>query len=236
MNISYMKQIIKVIVLSTLIMANACKEEDTPTPSATISSEANLLKLELAHEGEAYPTAINGKNVALVTQLPFGTTSVFIKTIEISPEARVNIELGDVLYVDESPYSIEVTAEDNLSKQTYSLSLRVKEAPNYADLLFEQYTASNCGIYATINIGDFKVENNLWNAGALPDNSYTQCIFTYEEAGLQLLGWQWQFPDNAYGVNAYPQLIYGWKPWQAPSTTPNLPQKSSRYYQVKSHL
>ena len=102
-----------------------------------------------------------------------------------------------------------------------------------ASLLFDEFTSSGCGDFETIQLGELKVENNVWNAANLPANSFSQCVYGYENAGLSLLGWEWQFPDNARGVNAFPQLIYGWKPWQSGSTTLNLPRKVSDISRLK---
>ncbi len=105
--------------------------------------------------------------------------------------------------------------------------------PDYEKLVFEESTAYNCDVFTTIDIGDLKVENNVWNAGGLPPNSYSQCIYVYEDDTLNLIGWEWQYPNEASGVNAYPQLIYGWKPWQPPSTTQNLPKQISTLTTLK---
>ncbi|MEL7001764.1 MAG: hypothetical protein AAFN93_03415 [Bacteroidota bacterium] len=192
-----------------------------------------MLRLDLESDGESYPMIINEVTASLSDLLPFGTKEVTIKTIEISPGAIASKKAGDIFRIDDNPISIEVTAENNQTKQVYSLSLDVAKEPNYEALLFDQQTNNNCEVYATIDIGELKVENNLWNVGGLSPDSYSQCIYTYENEDLQLLGWQWQYPDNARGVNAYPQLIYGWKPWQPNSTTSQLPKEISKIKELK---
>ncbi|MEM9326319.1 MAG: hypothetical protein AAGA85_11705 [Bacteroidota bacterium] len=118
-------------------------------------------------------------------------------------------------------FAVLSCSEDDSSRMMES----EEDNSELADLLFTQYFGRDCGVFATIDIGELKVENNAWNAGSLPDNSYQQCIYAYEDETRRLIGWEWEYPDDAFGVNAYPQLIYGWKPWQPPSTTENLPKR-----------
>ena len=93
-------------------MVNSCSQDDPTNPTDTKSNEANLLKLELEHEGTTYTTSISGTSVTLSSILPYGTEEVSIKTIEISEKATANKKVGDKLRVNESPISIEVTSED----------------------------------------------------------------------------------------------------------------------------
>ncbi len=91
--------------------------------------------------------------------------------------------------------------------------------------LFKSPTSSSCQAFATLMLGDFLIENNTWNTGSLGANSFSQCIYVFEDSNSQLFGWDWRFPESARGVIAYPQLIYGWKPWQPASTTRLLPRE-----------
>ncbi|MEM6724829.1 MAG: hypothetical protein AAF598_12370 [Bacteroidota bacterium] len=226
-----MKPISKIIALSILTLISACKQEEAPI--TVLSDEAALLQLDIEYNGQLYPTEVNGLTLSLETPLPFEAETVILRTLEISAKASVDKNVGATLIISESPISIEVTAENQQTKRNYLLNLEVAPAPSYADLLFDQFSASSCAVYATIDLGDLKVENNVWNTANLPANSFTQCIFTYESDTEPLLGWQWAYPDNANGVNAYPQVIYGWKPWQPPSTTALLPKKLADINRLK---
>ncbi|MEM9022245.1 MAG: hypothetical protein AAGB22_00790 [Bacteroidota bacterium] len=211
-------------LLVLLPLVFACTQDETDLP-APFEPTAVLLELTLEHEGVAYPTEINGNSLTLSDSLPFDATEVVIKSLTLSPDASANRMAGDVLRVEDSPIAMMVTAANGQASQVYTLVLETGEEPDYARLLFEAHTATSCGPFATIDIGAVRVENNVWNAGALPAGSYTQCIYSYENEDLELMGWQWEYPDNANGVNAYPQLIYGHKPWQPSSTTQELPRK-----------
>lgn len=211
------------MILVLVIIVSSCNKE----VAVELSNEASLLSLEIEHDGNTYTTSIDENTISLSNSLPFTVQSVLIKSIEISPKAETNRIVGDTLFVDDSPVLIEVTSENKRNEQVYILTLSVANEPDYTNLLFEESTTTNCAHYSTIPIGNLKVENNVWNASSLPVGSYSQCIYTFENEFLQLLGWQWQYPDNAFGVNAYPQFIYGWKPWQPTSTTSNLPKRIS---------
>lgn len=104
-----------------------------------------------------------------------------------------------------------------------------------AVLLFDQSTENSCAEFATIHSGEFIIENNTWNASNLPNGSFSQCIYKYDENNVLLMGWEWQYPNDAFGVNAYPQIIYGWKPWLSNSTTQNLPVKIQDINSIKAN-
>jgi len=80
----------------------------------------------------------------------------------------------------------------------------------------------SCDDWSEIGIDDeYIISNNVWNKGDI--TSYKQCIFK-KDNGL-IYGWLWRWPvtDNKKDVKAYPEIIYGWKPWNDNSTTINLP-------------
>ncbi|QTL97511.1 hypothetical protein GM661_05695 [Iocasia frigidifontis] len=58
---------------------------------------------------------------------------------------------------------------------------------------------------------DYFLMNNVWNKEAA-SGVYQQRIFQENINGKPAIGWQWQWP---YSVNvvAYPEVIYGDKPW-----------------------
>ncbi|MEM0996067.1 MAG: hypothetical protein AAGN35_03260 [Bacteroidota bacterium] len=220
-------------VLGWLIWVSACQRPDPVAPMPAQSSDAALLRIALEHDGTAYSTTISGNTVTLDRPLPFTAQAVTVQQLELAPQATASQRIGDELPVSDVPVAITVTAEDRRAQRTYALQLDREAAPDFDSLLFAQYSARNCGAYATLTLGDLKLENNVWNAGGLPSNSYSQCIYTYDQGARPLLGWAWQYPDNAPGVNAYPQLIYGFKPWQPPSTSPDLPRKVSDIQRLK---
>ena len=123
-------------------------------------------------------------------------------------------------------------------------SLPATEARTELEQLFDQipanlktvFTDANttlCSEFALINQGEVKIENNTWNATNLAQGSYEQCIYQYTNAGENWAGWKWSYPDTAEGINAYPELIYGKKPWHSSSTTTALPVVISAVERLK---
>ncbi len=75
-------------------------------------------------------------------------------------------------------------------------------------------------------VGDFSYFNNVWNRQDTRD--YEQCIMRRTLPGLverAEYGWRWRWPTRRGQVKAYPELIYGHKPWHPRSTTPELPRR-----------
>ena len=97
------------------------------------------------------------------------------------------------------------------------------QLPTDLKTVFTDANTSLCAEFALINQGEVNIENNTWNATNLAQGSYEQCIYQYNNAGENWAGWKWSYPDTAEGINAYPELIYGKKPWHNNSTTTALP-------------
>ena len=83
-----------------------------------------------------------------------------------------------------------------------------------------QDTTSSCNGWAQETLGPYIIENNIWGQGSI--NNYTQCIYITEDSSF---GWNWDWPNQGYNVKAYPEVIYGKKPWSSQSTHPSLPVK-----------
>jgi len=80
---------------------------------------------------------------------------------------------------------------------------------------------TKCADWDHITLGGIVVENNVWNKKSVTD--YRQCIFRGTRDGKTVFGWKWKWPDSN-DVLAYPEIIYGHKPWNPGSTTPELPR------------
>lgn len=77
-----------------------------------------------------------------------------------------------------------------------------------------------CGDWERLTYDGIVLENNVWNKKSVTD--YRQCLFEETRDGKKMFGWEWRWPDSN-DVLAYPEVIYGQKPWNPQSTTPNLP-------------
>jgi len=99
------------------------------------------------------------------------------------------------------------------------------ESPNAGMLPSTAPAASTdrlCTDGARRTVGPYMIENNLWNKRDA--TRYSQCV-SLTDAGkgavTAVLDWSWTVKPD--GIRAYPELIYGQKPWNA-STTPALPR------------
>ena len=75
-------------------------------------------------------------------------------------------------------------------------------------------------------VEDYFYYNNVWNR--LDTRDYEQCIMRRtlpDLAGTVEYGWRWRWPVRRGQVKAYPEIIYGQRPWQRSSTTPELPRQ-----------
>jgi hypothetical protein len=93
-----------------------------------------------------------------------------------------------------------------------------------------------CGDWDELQLGEYLISNNVWGKGNITD--YKQCIFGAKTGRKVFGGWMWQWPagDDADTIKAYPEIIFGWKPWNASSTTADLPiQVGSITSAIASH-
>lgn len=84
--------------------------------------------------------------------------------------------------------------------------------------------ACACGDWYRRSVGEYQIENNVWNKGNI--TTYRQCVFI-EDGGSGIdAGWAWNWPGIRFDVVAYPNIIYGKSPW-LPSTSSRLPIRIS---------
>jgi hypothetical protein len=62
-------------------------------------------------------------------------------------------------------------------------------------------------------IGAYKYENNMWGADKARGFTPEQCLLTRTVNGSKQVGWTWYWPGMDRSVFAYPQIMWGWKPW-----------------------
>jgi len=86
-------------------------------------------------------------------------------------------------------------------------------------------TASLCLDGDQMRHGPYVFENNQWGK-AKANGPYSQCLLSRTVDGAPQYGWSWEWPGFNASVFAYPEIIYGWKPWSGgESTDPKLPMK-----------
>ena len=86
-------------------------------------------------------------------------------------------------------------------------------------------TASLCMDGDQMRSGPYVYENNQWGK-AKARGPFSQCLLRRTVDGVPQHGWTWDWPGFDASVFAYPEVIYGWKPWSGGrSTDPKLPMK-----------
>jgi uncharacterized protein (TIGR03000 family) len=81
--------------------------------------------------------------------------------------------------------------------------------------------------YDTLTRGEYRVENNTWGSHQVHD--YSQAVFAGPEGGGgPRFAWTWDYPaELPDAVKAFPEVIFGKKPWAWTSTTGRLPRPVS---------
>jgi hypothetical protein len=64
--------------------------------------------------------------------------------------------------------------------------------------------------------GRYRVLNNVWNKNAAT-GPRVQRVFLESLDGSEGFGWQWNWTNRSHMVVAYPEVVYGDKPWDEPS-------------------
>ncbi|PLK46034.1 GH12 family glycosyl hydrolase domain-containing protein [Emticicia sp. TH156] len=197
---------------------------------AAASTEAALTEIVFAYKGADYTGTVSNANIVLKKELPYNADgTISIKSFKASANATANINVGQEVGVDKS-LTVSITAEDGKVKNNYTLnSFRDEEGK----LLIAQSTIKSCEAFKTFQTGEFMVENNLWNVTGLTAGSYSLCVYNYNADSRFLLGWSWDFPTSATNINAYPEVIYGQKPWYPNTTTAQLPKKIGELGKLK---
>lgn len=118
-------------VFSVLSLFISCSDNE-PTQSQEIiesgeqemieSGEKELISLVMEYNQTEYPTDISNTSITNITELPFLSVQVAVKSLQISQNSTANITKGQTFDIENSPFNITITAEDGSSKN-YSLSL-----------------------------------------------------------------------------------------------------------------
>jgi len=79
-----------------------------------------------------------------------------------------------------------------------------------------------CATDASYKFGEYIIVNNCWGKGTI--TSFTQCSYVKQTDAETNMGFNWSWPSNVNNnVKAYPEIVFGHKPWNTTSTTPLLP-------------
>ena len=99
----------------------------------------------------------------------------------------------------------------------------------------EPDVSANCADWATVMDGPYRYENNVWGQNKAT-RGYEQCLLRRTVQDRVERGWAWNWPGFDASVYAYPEIIFGWKPWTGgESTDPRFPMKVANIAQLDLH-
>jgi hypothetical protein len=91
---------------------------------------------------------------------------------------------------------------------------------------------ATCTNSAIIQDSPYRFENNEWGMGKA-HGAFEQCLLERSASGGTERGWSWVWPGQDSSVFAYPEIIFGWKPWTGGrSSDPRFPLKISDMRQL----
>jgi len=91
----------------------------------------------------------------------------------------------------------------------------------------EAGVSESCEAYATYVDGPYRYVNDQWGRDKAT-GPFEQCLLRRSEAGNTEYGWTWNWPGLDVSVFAYPEIVFGWKPWSGgASTDPRFPRRIS---------
>jgi cellulase/cellobiase CelA1 len=75
-----------------------------------------------------------------------------------------------------------------------------------------------CADWAQVEVGPYIYQNNVWGKDKA-QSGYDQCLQERTVDGKQQIGWKWDWPGSDKSVFAYPEIIFGYKPWSGGAST-----------------
>lgn len=90
----------------------------------------------------------------------------------------------------------------------------------------EAGVTADCAAWASAIVGPYKYENNVWGIDKARTFTPEQCLLRRTKDGQTEIGWTWAWPGQDPTVFAYPQIMFGWKPWSGGKPSdPRFPLK-----------
>ena len=120
-------KVLKLIIFFSFVFICASCEgkgstDDIIPLTPNLSSQAELLELELVYKKSIFSTIITGTDVTVLRKLPYGVADFSVNSIKVSNGATLEFKIGDLLKLNQFPTVIVVTAEDGKTKKEYHIS------------------------------------------------------------------------------------------------------------------
>lgn len=139
------------------------------------------------------------------------------------PKLVDNEGTGKILSDSEfqAPNLIEKTQEVKL---TFKFEKRKTQIPVY--LLDERVEVFNYqNDWISLPLPDKVVESNVWGLSQSGQEIKKLALTQFQIEADQYIAWEWAATNQlAHTILAYPEIVFGWKPWRDASTTSALPR------------
>ena len=146
--------------------------------------------------------------------------------IQLTDAENVGTILSEHQY--QAPTLIEQSQKINL---TFKREKERAQVPIYlldASAEFFSYQKD----WISIDLGDKVLESNVWGVNEEGQEIKNLDITQFKLKEDQYLAWKWTATnEQAHTILAYPEIVFGWKPWRKVSTTTELPRSLN---QIKS--
>ena len=125
-----------------------------------------------------------------------------------------------------SPAAQRTPAASGTQSSAQSAVAPGKEAPG---------VSAHCATGAALVVGPYKYDNNQWGREKAP-GPFEQCLLERTVGQTRELGWTWNWPGTDPSVFAYPEIIFGLKPWGGGSGDPRFPMKVAEVERLVVHF
>lgn len=100
----------------------------------------------------------------------------------------------------------------------YAVALAITSASAAAEQSAREARVLSCDDGYQTDTPNGRFVNNMWNKQAAV-GAYEQCLLTRGDPAAPQFGWSWAWPSDGEALLAYPQALFGWKPWNGGVTT-----------------
>ncbi|MBS2211426.1 cellulase family glycosylhydrolase [Carboxylicivirga mesophila] len=113
--------LLTVLISNYLLLACSGGLKDEIEPNV-LSSSTELSLFSLEYKQSVFNTSIDGNTVRIDRPIPWVVEELYVSALILSKGAKASVKIGDALRLEDSSIEIEVTAEDGVTTQTYSLT------------------------------------------------------------------------------------------------------------------
>ena len=123
---------ILLFILINFVLLTSCTKKDNPT--VIDNGDAIIMSLDIDYNGSIFNSKISGKTITLDRLLPYGTLTVFLKSITLGENCTSNFKDGNrLILTDNVPNEIIVTNTISKKTTTYQVQLNKRNYSSVVD-------------------------------------------------------------------------------------------------------